>query len=39
VDVHRARRESLYGAMIAHGFLTLSLFSAMSREAFIIGGE
>ncbi len=35
VDVDRARRESPYGAPIAHGFLTLSLVATMSYE---IGG-
>ena len=29
VDVERARRESPYGAPIAHGFLTLSLLSRL----------
>ncbi|HTP87970.1 MAG TPA: MaoC family dehydratase [Bryobacteraceae bacterium] len=33
VDVERARRESRYGGAIAHGFLTLSLLSHLSREA------
>ena len=33
VDVDRARRESRYGSTIAHGFLTLSLLSHLSREA------
>ena len=33
VDPDRARRESPYGATIAHGFLTLSLLSRFSREA------
>jgi acyl dehydratase len=32
VDVERARRESTYGAPVAHGFLTLSLISGMSYE-------
>lgn len=32
VDVERARRESPYGAPVAHGFLTLSLVAAMSYE-------
>lgn len=33
VDVERARRESPFGATIAHGFLTLSLMSEFLREA------
>ena len=33
VDVERARRESTYGATIAHGFLTLSLMSRLLRDA------
>jgi acyl dehydratase len=33
VDPERARRESPYGATIAHGFLTLSLISHFLREA------
>jgi acyl dehydratase len=33
VDGERARRESPYGAAIAHGFLTLSLMSHFLREA------
>jgi acyl dehydratase len=33
VDVERARRESRYGNTIAHGFLTLSLVSHLSRQA------
>jgi acyl dehydratase len=32
VDVDRARRESPYGAPIAHGFLTLSLLARFSGE-------
>jgi acyl dehydratase len=32
VDVERARRESPYGAPVAHGFLTLSLIAGMSYE-------
>lgn len=31
VDVQRAKRESPYGATIAHGFLTLSLIPGMSK--------
>jgi acyl dehydratase len=33
VDPERARRESPYGATIAHGFLTLSLMSHLVKEA------
>lgn len=33
VDVERARRQSRYGNTIAHGFLTLSLLSHLSRQA------
>jgi acyl dehydratase len=32
VDVERARRESPFGATIAHGYLTLSLVPVMSYE-------
>ena len=33
VDPERARRESPYGTTIAHGFLSLSLISALLRDA------
>ncbi len=36
VDVERARRESPFGAPIAHGFLTLSLLSHLMHEALEI---
>ena len=36
VDVERARRESLFGTTIAHGYLTLSLAAALSMELGII---
>ena len=36
VDVERARTESPYGATIAHGFLTLSLTPALSKENYRI---
>jgi acyl dehydratase len=36
VDVERARRESPFGAPIAHGYLTLSLVAAMVMELGII---
>ena len=39
VDPERARRESPYGATIAHGFLTLSLMSHFMREAIQIPGN
>lgn len=32
IDVHRAKRESPFGAPIAHGFLTLSLLPITSYE-------
>lgn len=34
VDVARARRESPFGAPIAHGFLSLSMLAPMLYEAF-----
>jgi acyl dehydratase len=34
VDVERGRTESPYGATIAHGFLTLSLIPALSKENY-----
>lgn len=34
VDPERARRESPFGAPIAHGFLSMSLLAAMLYEAF-----
>jgi acyl dehydratase len=36
-DPARARTESPYGTTVAHGFLTLSLVSVMSRQAMRIG--
>ncbi len=38
VDVERARAESPYRAPIAHGFLTLSLIPALSKDNFRISG-
>lgn len=38
VDPERARRESPYGTTIAHGFLSLSLISALLRDAVNISG-
>ena len=32
IDAERARRESPYGATIAHGFLTLSLLSHLQKQ-------
>jgi acyl dehydratase len=36
VDVERARRESLFGGPIAHGYLTLSLVAALLIDLGII---
>jgi acyl dehydratase len=36
LDPHRAQRESPFGATIAHGFLTLSLLSHLSKQALQI---
>lgn len=38
VDVERAKAESPYRAPIAHGFLTLSLIPALSKDNFRISG-
>jgi len=38
-DPERARRESPYGATVAHGFLTLSLLSHFVRQAIHLPGE
>ena len=38
VDAGRARVETPFGATIAHGFLTLSLVSALVRDALTIDG-
>ena len=38
VDVERARAETPFGATIAHGFLTLSLLSALMRDAVTVDG-
>jgi len=38
VNPERAARESPYSTTIAHGFLTLSLLSAMVQSALKIGG-
>jgi|SRR3984885_3066891 acyl dehydratase len=39
LDVTRARAESPYGGTIAHGFLTLSLLSELSRQCVEIQGQ
>lgn len=39
VDQKRAAAESPYGRTIAHGFLTLSLLSRLSREAIAVQGD
>jgi acyl dehydratase len=38
VDAERARAETPFGATIAHGFLTLSLLSALMRDAVTVDG-
>ena len=38
VDVERAKAESPYRAPIAHGFLTLSLIPALSKDNFRVQG-
>lgn len=38
VDVERARAETPFGTTIAHGFLTLSLVSALMRDAVTVDG-
>jgi acyl dehydratase len=37
-DVERARRESPFGGIVAHGFLTLSLLSRFLAEAVSVEG-
>ena len=39
VDPDRAARESPYKTTIAHGFLSLSLISALVKNALSIGGQ
>ena len=39
VDVERARKESPFGNTIAHGFLTLSLLSQLSRRTMEVRGD
>ncbi|OBG86988.1 enoyl-CoA hydratase [Mycobacterium sp. E136] len=36
VDVERAKNESPYGTTIAHGFLTLSLIPALSKDNYVV---
>ncbi|MCV7280265.1 MaoC family dehydratase [Mycolicibacterium flavescens] len=36
VDVERAKTESPYGTTIAHGFLTLSLIPALSKDNYVV---
>jgi acyl dehydratase len=38
VDPARAKAETPFGSTIAHGFLTLSLISALLRSAVTVGG-
>ena len=38
VDTERARAETAFGTTIAHGFLTLSLLSALMRDAVTVDG-
>jgi acyl dehydratase len=38
LDQERAARESPYGATIAHGFLTLSMLSHLSRDVLQVEG-
>jgi acyl dehydratase len=38
LDAERAKRETPFGTTIAHGFLTLSLISALMRDAIAISG-
>ncbi|MGI8742039.1 MAG: MaoC family dehydratase [Bryobacteraceae bacterium] len=39
LDRERAKSDSPYGITIAHGFLTLSLLSRLSREAVEVRGD
>jgi acyl dehydratase len=38
VDVERATREGPFGGPIAHGYLTLSLFSALLPQVLVVEG-
>ena len=39
VDVERAKKETQFGNTIAHGFLTVSLLSQMSRRTIEVRGD
>jgi len=39
VDAERARKETPFGSTIAHGFLTVSLLSQLSRQAVEVRGD
>ena len=39
VDVERAKNETPFGSTIAHGFLTVSLLSRLSRQAVEVRGD
>ena len=39
VDVQRAKNETPFGSTIAHGFLTVSLLSKLSRQAVEVRGD
>lgn len=39
VDVERAKKETPFGSTIAHGFLTVSLLSQMSRKTLEVRGN
>ena len=39
VDVERAQRETPFGSTIAHGFLTVSLLSELSRRTVEVRGD
>ncbi|HYK18024.1 MAG TPA: MaoC family dehydratase [Bryobacteraceae bacterium] len=39
VDVARAQRETPFGSTIAHGFLTVSLLTELSRRAVEVRGD
>jgi acyl dehydratase len=38
VDVERARRESVFGGTVAHGYLTLALLPSLTRTAVTFAG-
>ncbi|HLG98076.1 MAG TPA: MaoC family dehydratase [Bryobacteraceae bacterium] len=39
VDIDRAQRETPFGSTIAHGFLTVSLLSELSRQTIEVRGD